>query len=300
MIDEVTPRHEALNTPPAEKEQAAQPEAAQRGLAQPGPAGTSLAEPGPDAAPKQPTQPARPTSRWQAAPWWAAPAALWSCFLLLVWQVLAHGPVTRLDVAVRNGIQHWATMPSLSWALPIGRDLADLGDHPGSIVVLVVAALAAALLARSWRPLVPAAGIGLGLLAVVPLKIWIGRPGPGTVVLGDAALGFFPSGHTSDAFLCYGGAALVVCRAFRPPRWVIRALAGFAAALVLLTIAGLLWSDYHWLSDTVGSLCWCGGVMCLVGRLPEHLVRPPTRPGPLSPARPRAATRPRVRPSRRI
>ena len=239
---------------------------------------------------------ARVASRWRAAPWWAAPTALWSCFLLLVWQVLSHGPVTRLDLSVRDGIQHWATMPSLSWALPVGRGLADFGDHPDSIILFAAAALGAAALANSWRPLLPAALIGLGLLAVVPLKIWIGRPGPGRVALGDAALGFFPSGHTADAFLCYGGAALVVCRAVRPPRWMRRTLIGGSAALVVLTIAGLLWSDFHWLSDTVGSLCWCGGILCLAGRLPERLVRPPV---PLSPAAPPGATRPPARPSPR-
>jgi undecaprenyl-diphosphatase len=262
MIDEAEPRQRALTAAPAD----------------------------PDAPPAQPAAqwPGAPRNAAprKTAPWWAAPAALWFCFLLQVWQVLSHGPVTRLDVTVRNGTQHWAAMSSLGWALPVGRGLADLGDHPGSIAVLVAAVLASMLLTRSWRPLAPAAAIGLGLLAVVPLKIWIGRPGPGRAVLGDAALGFFPSGHTADAFLCYGGAALVLCRALQPPRWMRRSLIGVAAALVVLTIAGLLWSDYHWLSDTVGSVCWCGGVLCLAGRLPERMVRPPgsVSPGLRSPA----------------
>jgi undecaprenyl-diphosphatase len=264
MIDEAEQRQGSLTAAPVEL----------------GPAGEGTAPAAPTVPAAPDATPTRPAARWQStlwqtAPWWAAPAALWFCFLLLVWQVLSHGPVTRLDVAARNGIQHWAAMPSLGWALPVGRGLADLGDQPFSTVVLVVAVLASVLLTRSWRPLVPTAAIGLGLLAVIPLKIWIGRPGPGRTVLGDAALGFFPSGHTADALLCYGGAALALCRTLQPRAWMRRSLIGLAAGLVALTIAGLLWSDYHWLSDTIGSVCWCGGVLCLAGRLPQRLVRPP-------------------------
>lgn len=213
----------------------------------------------------------------RAAPWWLPTAALWILFLLLAWQVVAHGPVTGADIRVRNRIQDWAAEPALQWLRPIGHGLADLGDQPAVVAVLLLATAGAVLLRRSWRPLLEALVLGLGLAAVIPLKLWIARPGPGQVVLGDAALGFFPSGHTADAVIGYCGAALLLCRALRVApiststdrnRMLRRGLAGAAAALVGLTIAGLLWSDYHWLSDTLGSLCWCGGVLCLARLLP--------------------------------
>jgi hypothetical protein len=34
--------------------------------------------------------------------------------------------------------------------------------------------------------------------------------------------------------------------------------------LVALTIFGLLWSNYHWVTDILGSLCWCGAWLLLL------------------------------------
>ena len=36
--------------------------------------------------------------------------------------------------------------------------------------------------------------------------------------------------------------------------------------IVLATIFGLLWSNFHWLSDVVGSLCWCGAALAVLSR----------------------------------
>jgi len=92
-------------------------------------------------------------------------------------------------------------------------------------------------------------------------------------VLGDAALGFFPSGHTADAVLCYGTSALLLCVFVIPhspdairrrSRALSRTVTVGAAFLVLLTIFGLLWSNFHWLSDTLGSLCWCGAALLVL------------------------------------
>jgi undecaprenyl-diphosphatase len=153
--------------------------------------------------------------------------------------------------------------------------MADLGDQSVALSVLFVSTVLALRFTRFWLPALVAAAAGAALLTVIPLKMWIDRPGPSQNVLGDAALGFFPSGHTADAVLCYGTSALLLCvfvipRSPEPIRRHARTLGRMvtagAAFLVLLTIFGLLWSNFHWLSDTLGSLCWCGAALLVLRR----------------------------------
>jgi hypothetical protein len=203
--------------------------------------------------------------------WWLVPAALLIGFALLLWQVKSHGPVTGLDIRVRDRIQDWATSPSMSWLAVPGRDLANLGNQPIALLVLFAATAVATRATRSWWPVWVMFAAIVALLTVIPLKLTIARPGPGQVTLGDASLGFFPSGHTADAPLCYGTAALLLCAVIPPglraAQRIRASVLAVAAALVLLTVFGLLWSDYHWLSDILGSLCWCGAALLLLRRL---------------------------------
>lgn len=204
-------------------------------------------------------------------PWWIAPAVMLCAFALLLWQVVSHGFVTRLDVHVRNGIQSTATSSGMRWLAPIGRDCANLGNETPAILVLLVTALLAAWCARSWRPLLIAVGAGIVLATVVPLKIWVGRPGPGQAVLGNANLGFFPSGHTADALCCYFPAAFLLASFVWTGTVARRWLTALVLAVLALTIFGLLWSNYHWLSDIVGSLCWCGAWLLVLYRYADRL-----------------------------
>jgi membrane-associated phospholipid phosphatase len=231
--------------------------------------------------------------------WWIAPAVLLCAFVVLLWQVVAHGPLTRLDVHVRDGIQGTATSAGLHWLAQFGRACADLGDQAPALLSLLLAtglavwrtwsvqkkaapdAAAAATdrtLWRSplWRPVLLAIGAGLVLLTVIPLKIWVARPGPGEVTLGNASLGFFPSGHTADALCCYG-MAFYLLRVFVWTGAVARRLLAALTTLVIgLTIFGLLWSNYHWLSDILGSLCWCGAWLLVIWHCSSSLAAPPT------------------------
>src|SRR5947199_10733528 len=61
--------------------------------------------------------------------WWLAPIALLMGFAFLLWQVKTHGPVTRLDVRLRDGIQRDAHDPALSWMWRPARGMAALGDQ---------------------------------------------------------------------------------------------------------------------------------------------------------------------------
>jgi membrane-associated phospholipid phosphatase len=206
------------------------------------------------------------TLPFASPPWWSRPLAGLLCFSLLLWQVASHGPVIRLDVQVRDHILVWAATPSLGWLAALGRGLADLGNQAVALPVLPIVTLFAVWRSRSALPLKIAAGAAIALAAVIPLKIWVGRPGPGTAVLGDASLGYFPSGHTADAMLCYGTSALILCAAFPTARLLRQVAVAAAAVLIFCTAFGLLWSDYHWLSDIVGSFCWCGSALLLLHR----------------------------------
>jgi undecaprenyl-diphosphatase len=86
------------------------------------------------------------------------------------------------------------------------------------------------------------------------------------VTLGDANFGYFPSGHTADAMLCYGTSALILCFILPLSRRARRLTAAAAVTLALLTVFGLLWSDYHWLSDILGSVCYCGAALVVLHR----------------------------------
>lgn len=238
----------------------------------------SLPDTGPaqsDASPK-----AKPRDRW-----WLLPALLLAGFGLLLWQVETNGPVTTLDARVRDHIQRWAQSPSMGWTFHIGRGMADLGNQSVSLIVLLVVTVLVSRTAHSWRPVLVSLGALAALATVVPLKIWIDRTGPTEVALGDAQLGFFPSGHTADAILCYGTCALLICVFVIPdnPRARRRRQLTAAAACVLVaaTIFGLLWSNFHWLSDTVGSLCWCGAAFAVLYRVttsPQRVRVRPRRP----------------------
>lgn len=203
--------------------------------------------------------------------WWAAPATLLCVFGLLLWQVAEHRVLTTLDVHVRNRIQDAATSAGLEWLAAFGRACANIGDPEPAIMGLLVAVALAVSRTRSWRPVLVAGAAGLVLATVIPLKIWVDRPGPGDVAFGNADLGFFPSGHTADAMCCYITAAYLLGAYVWTSVIARRVLTGLASALLALTIFGLLWSNYHWLTDILGSLSWCGAWLLVLFHLNAHL-----------------------------
>ncbi len=229
---------------------------------------------------------------WTRRQWWLLPMLLLLDFGLLTWQVQTRGPVVTLDVRVRDHLQSWAKDPSMNWTFHPGRAMADLGNQSISLSVLLVVTALAIRAAHSWRPALVTLGALAALATVIPLKLWIDRPGPSQTALGDAALGFFPSGHTADALLCYGTSALLLCAFVLPddPRAPQRrrTITAAASLLVAATIFGLLWSNFHWLSDAAGSLCWSGAALAVLHRavhvkdLPEGSE---TRSFPVSKAR---------------
>ncbi|MET7985917.1 MULTISPECIES: phosphatase PAP2 family protein [unclassified Streptomyces] len=178
------------------------------------------------------------------------------CFVLITWQVVAGGPLVRLDERLSGALVHPDRFSEL---------LADLGSVQVAVPVLVLALSCVALrnratgLDRWWLP--PAAAAVLMALVpavIVPLKELIARPGP--PVMGPGT-GFYPSGHTATAAVAYGAAALLLLPLLRTAG-ARGALLCVCAALNACVAFGLVRRGYHWPLDVVASWCLCAVLLC--------------------------------------
>ncbi|WP_312847813.1 phosphatase PAP2 family protein [Streptomyces sp. WAC06614] len=190
---------------------------------------------------------------------------------LTTWQVLADGPLLVPDEALSRAVVR---------AVPdaVTERLADLGNVPVAVPVLVLAIAFAVRRSGRWGPaLTAAAAMALVPAVIVPLKEWTARPGP----LEPWAAGYFPSGHTATAAVAYLAAALLVRPYVRHPARVTAA----AAVLAVATAVGLVLRGFHWPLDVLASAFLCVPLLAAVGRA----VSPPP------PRRARAGRWPRPR-----
>ncbi|MEU9341751.1 phosphatase PAP2 family protein [Streptomyces sp. NPDC048278] len=170
-------------------------------------------------------------------------------FALITWQVVAHGPLLRLDSRLSSALVRPDRFSEL---------LSDLGNAPVAVPVLVLVIAYVARRGRAtgtdrwWLPPTAAAVLmALVPAVVIPLKDWTARPGTPVV---PPAVGYFPSGHTATAAIAYGSATLLLLP------WLTSAAArrtavAVCAALVLAVSYGLVRRGYHWPLDVVAS--WC-------------------------------------------
>ncbi|MER6226788.1 phosphatase PAP2 family protein [Streptomyces sp900105755] len=170
-------------------------------------------------------------------------------FALITWQVVARGPLLRLDSRLSSALVHSDRFSEL---------LSDLGNAQVAVPVLVLVLACVARRGRAtgtdrwWLPPTAAAVLmALVPAIVVPLKDWTARPGTSVV---PPAVGYFPSGHTATAAIAYGSATLLLLP------WLTSAAArrtavAVCAALVLGVSYGLVRRGYHWPLDVVAS--WC-------------------------------------------
>ncbi|GAA1992567.1 phosphatase PAP2 family protein [Catenulispora subtropica] len=207
------------------------------------------------------------------------PLALLGAFLMLWALVLARPTfVTSFDLALRNRVQdaaHADVDGARRW--PLIKDVADLGGGVAvggvpvriqlAMAMLGGVALAAAALRRSWRPLAAAAAGYAALGLVLFLKAIGDRPGPSMAgqSLTDG-LGYFPSGHTGTTMLGYGTSALILAFVFTA-RWMRAVIALAMTSLALAVGFSLVWMDYHWLSDVLGSYALGGSALFVVARI---------------------------------
>ncbi|MFF9475204.1 phosphatase PAP2 family protein [Streptomyces roseolus] len=152
----------------------------------------------------------------------------------MTWQVLVHGPLTRLDERVSRSLVD--TVPR--WLSELAS---DLGNLTAALPVLAAAMAYAVWRGRRRQALYAGLAMAAVPLLVVPLKEWTARPGP----LEPWAQGYYPSGHTATAMVAYVGAACLVSRRLVP----------VAAVLTVVTGTGLVLRGFHWPLDVVASGC---------------------------------------------
>ncbi|MEU9503250.1 phosphatase PAP2 family protein [Streptomyces sp. NPDC048196] len=210
-------------------------------------------------------------------------------FAVLTWQVAAHGPLRAYDERLGRGIAGAREIPS-----PVAGFFADLGNTVVALPLLLgIMGLVVVLAWVGWRSRrwagatggppgrwwLPPLAAGLALAAVpalvVPLKLWLARPGPPQMA-GGGQDGFFPSGHAATAAVAYGVAALLLVRgpgratgpgtgrAGRRNRGLLSVAVATAAVLLNLGVGvGLVRRGYHWPLDVLGSWCLAGVVLAL-------------------------------------
>ncbi|MFG2552431.1 phosphatase PAP2 family protein [Streptomyces sp. NPDC048581] len=192
-----------------------------------------------------PPVPGRPTSLFLLL---GTPALL---FVLFTWQVVADGPLVRVDERVSRALVHPDRFSEL---------LADLGNIQVAVPVLAAVLLYVARRARFtgtdrwWLP-ATAATVLMALVPalVVPLKELTDRPGTPAVPPGT---GYYPSGHTATAAVAYGAATLLLLPWLRSA-YARRELV-IACAVVNAAVGfGLVRRGYHWPLDVVASWCLC-------------------------------------------
>ncbi|WP_404827298.1 MULTISPECIES: phosphatase PAP2 family protein [Streptomyces] len=220
-----------------------------------------------------------------------------------------HGPLRALDERLGRAVSASAVP---SW---LAQFFADLGNASVALpVLLVVIGWAvwrgyrsdpATGPARRWLPPLAAA---LALAAVpalvVPLKLWLARPGPPRMA-GGAHDGFYPSGHGATAAVAYGVAALLLTHGRRRTGRPAAGRLPLAAGVALLNAGvgiGLVRQGYHWPLDVLGSWCLAGvllAVWCAVcDRQPDDRNTRPDHgrgpdPGPCAGPDPQPGTEPR-------
>lgn len=191
------------------------------------------------------------------------PAAVWVSLVVLAWlcwQVVTGGGVVGLDDSISGRVG------TVGW--PLATAVADLGSPEVSGAVLAVVAVHHAFLSGRWWPLALAAGNGAATgVLVLAVKAATARRGPSGLPL-DGYPGYFPSGHTAAAAVCFGTAtyvALTTLRGRRPGESRAGVAAGVAAGLAagLLVGAATVLTGNHWASDVVGALAMAVVVLVL-------------------------------------
>lgn len=172
-------------------------------------------------------------------------------FATLVFQVIAKGPLTRLDGSVANRFNAWVN--DSPGAVRVLEFISNIGKP---ITLFVVASIAVVYLL--WRRRIRlalylvATSIGGGLVDTA-VKVLVNRPRPVVDHPVATALGkSFPSGHAMSSTVTYGALALVFLPVV-PRRWRAPTL-GAVTLLVLAIGTSRLFLGVHFVSDVIGGI----------------------------------------------
>lgn len=187
-------------------------------------------------------------------------------FLALLVAVRVNAVVPSADEAFRAWV-HAHQRPAVA---RLSLALTQIGSPWASVIVLLLVAVAMAKRRGNLGPILLAA-IGVCAVAgtVLPIKALVARPGPG-LMHRHVATGYFPSGHTATAFVCYGAMGVLVRLGDPRGRRLEPLLWGWGAALPVG--AAMVYSDFHWLSDVLASFALGAALVWLLVNAAPHLV----------------------------
>jgi undecaprenyl-diphosphatase len=208
---------------------------------------------------------------------------LWGLAVGLGWlitRVLA--PVREVDVAISDWFGANRTDAATTLALAVDH----IGDTPGIIAVILIAAPVAHGMTRRWAPALVLAVAAAGETSIfLSAQHVISRARPNIEHLAvEPATSSFPSGHVAATFVTYGCIALL---ALSWGRGAARFVAvGLAVALPLAVAWSRIYQGMHFPSDVLVSLtfaplwlaaCWWAlrpastGQVVTFGRAPAEL-----------------------------
>lgn len=171
-------------------------------------------------------------------------------FATLLFQVIAEGPLVRVDGSLANRLNDF--VHERRGLVPALRAVSWLGGPPWLVAVTVavgVYVLRRGRVRACWFLAVTALG---GSLINTAVKLAVNRPRP--VVDHEIATAFgksFPSGHSMSSTVVYGALLLVLLPAVRSRRHR-RMVVGGVIGLVLAIGSSRLCLGVHFLSDVVG------------------------------------------------
>lgn len=183
-------------------------------------------------------------------------------FSSLTFQVLADGPITRLDGDIADRLNDWVHQSEL--AVTVLEAISWLGRPVWFYLLIGSACLYVWRHGRRTRLIafLVVTSLGGGIVDSA-VKIAVNRPRP--VVDHPVATAFgksFPSGHAMSSVVCYGALMLVFLPVFRSV--VARRVVVALTALVVLAIGcSRLLLGVHFVSDVIGG--YVLGVAWLVG-----------------------------------
>ena len=183
-------------------------------------------------------------------------------FSSLTFQVLADGPITRVDGEIANRLNDWVHESDV--AVTFLEFISWLGRPVWFYVLIGGACLYLWRHAHRNRLIIflVVTSLGGGLVDTA-VKIAVDRPRP--VVDHPISTAFgksFPSGHAMSSLVCYGALMLVFLPVFRSTR-ARRAVVAFTALIVLAIGCSRLMLGLHFVSDVIGG--YVLGAAWLVG-----------------------------------
>lgn len=185
-------------------------------------------------------------------------------FATLLFQVLAKGPLTRIDGDIANQLNDRVHDSPL--AIEALEAISWLGRPPWFTFVIGIGVIYA--WRRGRRRLVAfllVSSIGGGLVDTV-VKVAVNRPRPIVDHPVHTAFGkSFPSGHSMSSVVCYGALLLVFLPAVpRARRWLAIAV---TTVLIIAIGTSRLFLGVHFVSDVIGGfvlgLAWLLGAVAL-------------------------------------